>query len=54
MTKSLLIPLGVFVMLVVILAAGFWLEDPHRLPSEMINRELPAFSLTKLDDGTAV
>lgn len=48
--KSLLIPLGVFVLLVVVLAVGFRLEDPHLLPSEMVNQPFPEFSLRELTD----
>lgn len=46
--KSLLIPLVVFVLLVVVLALGFRLEDPHYLPSELINKPFPEFSLPDL------
>lgn len=45
-----LIPLGIFLILVVILALGFGLKDPHLLPSELINRPFPPFSLSALDD----
>jgi cytochrome c biogenesis protein CcmG/thiol:disulfide interchange protein DsbE len=48
MNKSLLIPLGVFVLLVVFLGLGFQLKDPHLLPSELINKPFPAFSLKDL------
>jgi cytochrome c biogenesis protein CcmG, thiol:disulfide interchange protein DsbE len=50
--QSLLIPLAIFIALVVILAFGFRLEDPHLLPSEMINRPFPEFSLRELHDET--
>ncbi|MFT4721903.1 MAG: cytochrome c biogenesis protein CcmG/thiol:disulfide interchange protein DsbE [Candidatus Azotimanducaceae bacterium] len=46
--KSLLIPLAVFVGLVMILAVGFNLEDPHFLPSELIDQQFPEFSLNEL------
>lgn len=46
--KSLLIPLVVFALLVVVLAFGFRLEDPHYLPSELINKPFPEFSLPDL------
>lgn len=39
------VPLGVFVVLAGVLLAGFFLDDPHRLPSELVGRELPAFEL---------
>ncbi|MDZ7683697.1 MAG: DsbE family thiol:disulfide interchange protein [Gammaproteobacteria bacterium] len=48
--KSLIIPLGVFLGLVGILAIGFTLEDPHYLPSELINRPFPEFSAAELHD----
>lgn len=48
--KSLLIPLGIFLGLVAILAVGFKLKDPHLLPSEMINRPFPDFQLRELHD----
>jgi len=42
---SLYVPLGVFLLLAMLLAAGFWLDDPHKLPSELIGRPLPEFAL---------
>ena len=54
MMKSLLIPLGVFVLLVLILAVGFTLQDPHHLPTELIDRPLPEFSLSTLEDSRPV
>ena len=51
MKKALLIPLAVFLALVVILGIGFTLEDPHYLPSEMIDRPFPAFALPELHDA---
>ena len=47
--KSLLIPLAVFVGLVMILSVGFNLEDPHFLPSELIDQQFPEFSLNELN-----
>lgn len=52
--KSLLIPFLVFVVLVAVLAVGFRLEDPHLLPSEMIDRPFPAFSLRSLHDQNRI
>jgi cytochrome c biogenesis protein CcmG, thiol:disulfide interchange protein DsbE len=46
--KSLLIPLVVFTLLVMVLAFGFRLEDPHFLPSELINKPFPPFQLRDL------
>ena len=48
--KVLLIPLGVFMTLVIILALGFRLEDPHLSPSVLIDRPFPEFALTELHD----
>ncbi|MBQ63356.1 MAG: DsbE family thiol:disulfide interchange protein [Gammaproteobacteria bacterium] len=48
--KNLLIPLTAFVLLVIVLAFGFRLEDPHYLPSELIDRPFPEFSLKDLHD----
>ncbi|MBT5722725.1 MAG: DsbE family thiol:disulfide interchange protein, partial [Gammaproteobacteria bacterium] len=46
--KSLLIPLGVFVLLVVFLALGFRLQDPRLLPSVLIDKPFPEFELEDL------
>lgn len=49
MKRALLfVPLGIFIVLVVVLAAGFGLDDPHNLPSQLVGRPLPAFSLQEL------
>lgn len=48
--KSLLIPLVVFALLVFVLSLGFRLEDPHFLPSELINKPFPEFQLRDLHD----
>ncbi len=47
---KLFLPLLVFGVLVTILYAGFSLEDPHRLPSAMLDRPFPAFERPLLDD----
>jgi len=47
--KSLLIPLAVFVALVLVLAVGFKLDDPHFLPSELIDQQFPEFSMNELN-----
>jgi cytochrome c biogenesis protein CcmG/thiol:disulfide interchange protein DsbE len=52
--KSLLIPLVVFVLLVIVLAFGFRLEDPHFLPSELIDKPFPEFQLRDLHDADRV
>ena len=49
---SLLVPLVVFVLLAGVLYAGFSLNDPHVLPSALINKPLPKFSLPSLTDPT--
>lgn len=48
--RVLLIPLGVFMVLVIILALGFRLEDPHLLPSVLIDRPFPDFQLAELHE----
>ncbi len=48
MTRFLL-PLGVFVILVVFLAIGLNLK-PREVPSPLIDKPAPAFSLARLDD----
>lgn len=48
--KSLLIPLGVFAALVVFLALGFGLKDPHYLPSALVGKPFPQFELRDLAD----
>lgn len=45
-----LIPLVVFLGLVWFLAAGLWL-DPKEVPSPLIGKPAPAFTLTRLDDA---
>jgi len=54
LNKNLLIPLGVFLLLVVFLGLGFQLRDPHFLPSELIDRPFPEFELVDLHDGRVV
>lgn len=46
--RSLLIPLVVFILLVIFLALGFRLSDPHLLPSALINKPFPEFELQDL------
>lgn len=45
---ALLIPLGAFLMLVGILAAGFQLKDPHILPTVLVDQPFPEFELASL------
>ncbi|MDK1023913.1 MAG: DsbE family thiol:disulfide interchange protein [Gammaproteobacteria bacterium] len=42
---SLFVPLGVFALLAMLLAAGFGLDDPHHLPSALIGKPMPEFEL---------
>ena len=46
-----LIPLGIFVVLVVFLGIGLNLK-PREVPSPLIDKPAPAFSLSRLDDPT--
>ncbi len=48
MNRKLLVPLLVFALLMMLLAFGFGLRDPHYLPSELIDRPFPAFTLADL------
>ncbi len=50
LSKSLLIPLGVFLVLVMFLGLGFGLKDPHYLPSVLIDKPMPDFSLVDLHE----
>lgn len=50
---SLFIPLTVFVLLAVVLYAGFGLNDAHVLPSALLNKPFPKFSLPRLDASTS-
>jgi cytochrome c biogenesis protein CcmG/thiol:disulfide interchange protein DsbE len=47
----LFVPLAVFVALLAFLYRGFYLNDPHDLPSPLIGKPFPAFSLPTLDGG---
>jgi cytochrome c biogenesis protein CcmG, thiol:disulfide interchange protein DsbE len=48
-----LLPLGVFLGLIAFLAVGLKL-DPREVPSPLINKPAPAFSLTQLDNPARV
>jgi cytochrome c biogenesis protein CcmG, thiol:disulfide interchange protein DsbE len=52
MTRKLvfLVPLGLFAVLLAVFAAGLG-RDPHMLPSALIDRPAPDFSLPALYDG---
>ena len=53
MRKIILIPLGLFVVLLVFLAIGLK-RDPREIPSPLVNRPAPAFSLQTLQSGQGV
>ena len=46
--KSLLVPLGVFILLLAFLWLGFGLKDPHLLPSALLDKPFPQFHLPDL------
>ena len=52
MNKKLLLPLVVFLVLAGFLFAGLW-RDPRQVPSPLIDKPAPQFSLARLDDPTA-
>ena len=45
---GLYVPLVVFMLLAILLAAGFGLDDPHKLPSVLIGKPMPEFELADL------
>jgi len=45
---SLFVPLGIFCLIVVLGYLGFRLEDPHRLPSALLDKPFPDFNATVL------
>jgi cytochrome c biogenesis protein CcmG/thiol:disulfide interchange protein DsbE len=47
MNRKLLIPLGIFILLVGFLFAGLW-RDPREIPSPLIGKPAPTFSLAQL------
>ena len=49
--KKYLVPLAIFIALGLLLASGLHL-DPHRIPSPLIGKTLPAFSLPTVADPT--
>lgn len=54
---SLFVPLGLFLVIIGFGYAGFKLNDPHELPSALLNKPFPDFSAPRLadvgPDGTA-
>jgi len=51
MNRILLVPLGLFLVLVVFLLVGLR-RDPHEVPSPLINKPAPAFQLPQLQNPT--
>ena len=51
---SLFIPLALFLVIVGFGYAGFQLNDPHKLPSALLDRPFPAFSAPVLGDEARV
>ena len=49
MSKKLLIPLGVFLVLCAFLLVGLW-RDPREVPSPLIGKPAPAFVLAQLHE----
>jgi cytochrome c biogenesis protein CcmG, thiol:disulfide interchange protein DsbE len=49
MSKKLLIPLGVFVVLFAFLLVGLW-RDPREVPSPLIGKPAPSFVLAQLHE----
>lgn len=47
---SLFVPLGIFALIVLLGYLGFRLEDPHRLPSALLDKPFPEFSATVLGE----
>ncbi|MGA0839302.1 MAG: DsbE family thiol:disulfide interchange protein [Pseudomonadales bacterium] len=45
---SLFVPLGLFLLIVVVGYVGFSLNDPHKLPSALIGKPFPEFSAPRL------
>lgn len=47
---SLFVPLGLFALIAMLGYLGFRLEDPHRLPSALLDKPFPEFSATVLGE----
>jgi len=47
--KKFLIPIGLFIVLAVLLVRGLFL-DPHKIPSPLVGKPLPAFRLPSLEN----
>lgn len=48
---AFLVPLGIFVALAIVLAIGLG-RDPREVPSPLIGKPAPAFTLSRLDDAS--
>lgn len=46
------LPVVALAALALLLWRGFDLDDPHRLPSSLLNKPFPAFALPDLNEGT--
>ena len=51
---GLFIPLGVFLLIVGIGFVGFQLTDPHKLPSALLGKAFPEFTVPLLDNPAMV
>ncbi len=51
---SLFLPLGVFLLIIGFGYAGFKLNDPHELPSALLNQPFPEFSAPRLLEPDAI
>ena len=51
---KLFVPLAVFLAIMVLGYLGFTLNDPHKLPSALLDKPFPAFSSVRLGNGEAV
>jgi len=47
---SLFVPLGIFLLIAVVGYLGFWLNDPHKLPSALIGKPFPEFNAPLLEE----
>lgn len=47
---ALFVPLAAFILLASVLSAGFFLDDPHHLPSELVGKPLPQFKLADVNN----
>ncbi len=51
---SLFVPLGIFILIIAFGYAGFRLNDPHQLPSALLNKPFPDFQAPMLMDPSRV